>query len=184
MIIQHWWCVDLLMRPPSSPHTTDPWRQGLPICCIVTVSVSSLNVIAEMHQTRGDTLDAYLLFRCSVEGASITHHYPEQNHPSPSRTPQVTSYPSLLLEQHDMGIFLTKYFLSECSCSAGHVECWCWCWSHATSHAGFYPLQRASKCEDTNRFMETATADPGTAHSGMVAPRALHCTGHCCWNNR
>ena len=84
----------------------------------LTVSVSSLNVIAEMHQTRGDTLDAYLLFRCSVEGASITHHYPEQNHPSPSRTPQVTSYPSLLLEQHDMGIFLTKYFLSECSCSA------------------------------------------------------------------
>ena len=51
----------------------------------LTVSVSSLNAIAEMHQTRGDTLDAYLLFRCSVEGASIKHHYPEQNHPSPSR---------------------------------------------------------------------------------------------------
>ena len=118
MIIQHWWCVDLLMSPPSSPHSTDPWRQGLPIYCMLTVSVSSLNVIAEMHQTRGGTLDAYLLFRCSVEGASITHHYPEQNHPSPSRTPQVTSYPSLLLEQHDMGIFLTNYFLSECSCSA------------------------------------------------------------------
>ena len=74
--------------------------------------------IAEMHQTRGGTLDAYLLFRCSVEGTSITLHYPEQNHPSLSRTPQVTSYPSLLLEQHDMGIFLTNYFLSECSCSA------------------------------------------------------------------
>ena len=123
------------------------------------------------------------------ELASITHHHPEQNHPSLSRTPQVTSFLPLLLEQHDMGIFLTKYFLLECSCSAGlvrgHVEWRGWCWSHATSHAGFYLLQRASKCEDTNRFMETATADPGPAqYSEMVAPRALHCTGHCCWNNR